>query len=1230
MAQLNHHSNMLAFASYVRSFTKGKQHALYNAVILACTCLVLIGGSAVAQAQADLPATQTGKPVNTSNILHGVDSVNTMGLGLHIEIPLLTLNERGREYTWKYIYNTPTYQIQFFAEPTDQNRAAGLWEVIAPGDVLNRSLGSDNWTLANPYHWYLTYDSHVYQNSKDDTLKLGCTVNGSHLTYETFDNYRLMDPEGTAHPLALSAIYYGTTDNGTSLCPGTPQTSLSSPTLDGTGAYADLTEAGGAFWLKDGTKFTFSPGSTSLHNAGDSAPIPSGVPPGAITVEDANGNIIGPDMMGRAGLTLVLPTTETTETYQYQDSNGAMQQIVFTYAPVSTSTSDCDLSYKTGSAPCYESTGPINLLQSIALPKGLTYTFSYESGGHGDLTGMTLPDGASIAYTYQRISDRGSASGHGGTAYAKDGVSTRVETVNGVSSTWNYVDLEPSNGSAYNVQVTDPSLNCTQYYYAPAAFGLSTMPPVEQSVTYYKGACNSSSTPLKTVTKSYKYEIATLPAGRTTAINTRPYSVVTSLNGGPSMMVQTDFETYTWNAKKYSGFVTGTYTGTRMNPTEVREYDFGASTPLRTTDYAYLHNTGSSTVTAASYQARNIANKLHSTVVYAGSSAGTSLSTTTYDYDNYGSAGITPSGAVQHDTNSGNWGNATSQTVKDNVSGTSYAWTYKYEDTGNMISSTDPLNNKTTYSYADNWSDGHCALASAQQGHIYLTQITNPLNQTVSYSYNSCTGSLASLSDSNTTGNTLPTTLQYDELGRTTSVGYPDGGGASFSYNDTEVPLSMTSTTLLSPSASKTVKKIYDGLGRIIQTQTTDPSSSSGYSYVDTVYNGLDQVVSLSTPYNSKLESTYGVTTYLYDGLGRKTLQTNPDSAKTKVQWAYLQNTITTTDERLNQWKRTSDALGRLTQVLEPSGADKSATMETDYTYDTWGNLKSVQQVGISSTARSRSFGYDNFSRLIQSSNPEAGSVTYSYAAGGSLCAGDIALPCSKTDARGIATSYKYDALNRLVEKTYSNDSSNTPWSCYQYDASSVLNGIGRLASMWTQLGACDTSGYSTKRSILAYDPMGRVWNETQCTLVGCRSANPCSTAGGSHSYSYDLAGNPICAGNGVSSTTGASANPLMFTETYDTVGRLQRITSNWNDSLHPSLLFSAQSVSTPPCQNSATSAYTAFGALANATLGNGVTLNRAFDNRLRTTCMTDTGTAIASPTGGFATVTISGTELTK
>jgi hypothetical protein len=218
-----------------------------------------------------------------------------------------------------------------------------------------------------------------------------------------------------------------------------------------------------------------------------------------------------------------------------------------------------------------------------------------------------------------------------------------------------------------------------------------------------------------------------------------------------------------------------------------------------------------------------------------------------------------------------------------------------------------------------------------------------------------------------------------------------------------------------------------------------------------------------------------------------------------------------------------------------------------------------------------------------------------------------------------------------LLSKSYSSDASNTPWSCYQYDLAAANNGIGRLWNEWTQSsskGACPSTapsaGFYTMRSVIAYDAVGRVLSEQQYTPSSLVSGKVYAPA-----YTYDFAGNLLTSTDGTtpSPTTGSA---LSFTNTYDGAEHLKSLTSNWADTTHPSPLFSLPaSAPTPPCANSITVPYTAFGDLANASYGSGLTQNRAYDLRLRPTCESDMGSNGAA-TSGTATVTIGGAEQTK
>jgi len=251
---------------------------------------------------------------------------------------------------------------------------------------------------------------------------------------------------------------------------------------------------------------------------------------------------------------------------------------------------------------------------------------------------------------------------------------------------------------------------------------------------------------------------------------------------------------------------------------------------------------------------------------------------------------------------------------------------------------------------------------------------------------------------------------------------------------------------------------------------------------------------------------------------------------------------VDSTDEKGNHWQRTSDALGRLTEVMEPNGTSRSASMETDYAYDALGNLLTVNQTGIAGvdTARLRSFSYDSLSQLRLATNPEHGTITYQYDANGNVY--------YKTDARSVTTNFGYDSLNRLISRTYSgNVPAGSLSSCFVFDTAST--GKGRLGFEWTQAGNCPSPMPTTPPSypasqtewvIAAYDPMGRVISKEQsglglsAELPSSAPALHCTTLSAENglNFCYDLAGNLIAYDNGLNLFSSSVYDS--FSQTFD------------------------------------------------------------------------------------------------
>jgi hypothetical protein len=286
----------------------------------------------------------------------------------------------------------------------------------------------------------------------------------------------------------------------------------------------------------------------------------------------------------------------------------------------------------------------------------------------------------------------------------------------------------------------------------------------------------------------------------------------------------------------------------------------------------------------------------------------------------------------------------------------------------------------------------------------------------------------------------------------------------------------------------------------------------------------------------------------------------------------------------------------------------------TRYTYDGFGDLQNVTQTGkAGENARIRTFTYDALSRLLTSRNSETGPTCYGQWSGSSCASGydgDNNLHY-RSDARGVVANYSFDSLNRIIAVNYLNDPTGSSSFCYQFDAPTTANGIGRLSVQWTQKGTCPPSpggGELTKTSIAAYDAVGRVRSEQQCVLSVCSLDYP-----GKFTYNYDLTGKLSYYGDGLGTT--------LFTNQFDSNGRLLTVSSSWVDQTHPATLFSAQS-------------YNPAGGLTTALYGvntqnvPAITLGRTYDPRFRILSETDIGAivqAIATP--GTATTAVTGTE---
>ena len=235
----------------------------------------------------------------------------------------------------------------------------------------------------------------------------------------------------------------------------------------------------------------------------------------------------------------------------------------------------------------------------------------------------------------------------------------------------------------------------------------------------------------------------------------------------------------------------------------------------------------------------------------------------------------------------------------------------------------------------------------------------------------------------------------------------------------------------------------YDQMGRTIAQRQYE--GGSNYIVTKTEYDALGRPYKTSSPFRPWQSETPVWTTTAFDALGRVLTVTTPDNAV--VGTSYSGNSVTVTDQAGKARKSVTDALGRLIEVYEdPAGFNH----QTSYLYDSLDNLVRVTQ-----GSQQRFFMYDSLKRLIRADNPEQETLStlsiydpvtdhpnwsakYEYDNNGNLT--------FKTDARGVVTENRYDALNRLTTVLYRiNGDADPNTGDIQYVYDNATNGKGRL-----------------------------------------------------------------------------------------------------------------------------------------------------------------------------------------
>jgi YD repeat-containing protein len=1135
------------------------------------------------------PSNNSGDLPYSTQVGSDTEHVELSNGNLIINIPFVSLPGRKMTFDFGIRYDasfwTPTQLSDFL-----------VWNPEQRNWLTPATLG---WTTNQPYLTYVSGTTLCQNITAPEQGPGGSNPLFSYQGGSYEKGFTLTDEQGSKHPTLINIQESGG-------CP-MAEWNITNDTSP------DINQSG--WWIPGGLDFR-KPSGNALTPAGvfsfiDSTNINAFFTDMAGEIDPRNNKqVLAPgsqDSIGRTPLTQT--ASGNTISYSIPDASGTSR----TYAVALTSLANVQTAFNLPG--WHEYNQPRQVVSSVTLPNEQSYVFGYDNGGpggamqYGEVTSLTLPNGARVDYTWAAV----------GAGLPRSVIQRKV-TVGSTVSVWDF-DYSRSPTSSSIVKVTSPA--------DPLGIRAQTVYTYDlyQKIVSVDFLASVGGTVVKHLDLGYGGQPDPLFndfAPQLTSITTTiPVSAGTNLvsrrefdydrvaywsdlrDCSSSQDAEVGCETAFANNGVTLNYANYTVEYTSLNNvTAIREFDWGTGAPgplLRQTVRRYVYQDNSSyfsdfihpvpgTTTGPGY--RNVGNRVSLETIYDGAAicSGTgsvdengafhspptclankmAVTKVAYDNGNPGSYGY-----YGEPTTISHWLNSSSSYLDTN---------YQYDSYGNIRQMTDPRGNVTIVDYSDKWLVGASACLPTQTGFAYPTTITNALNQQTKLTYYPCAGLKQAVQDPNDLANgRAGTTYQYDLMNRLTDVFAPDGGHTQTIYNDSAH--TIESKVFLTGTGFVDKLSLLDGLGRTTQTQLTSAPAVS--DIIDTTYDANGRVYSVTNPYRNPPgpdDPPKGTTYYLYDSLGRKTKQTNADN--TNLSWLYTGNVTTATDENLNSWTRTTDALGRLTGVGEPNGSS------TGYVYDTLGNLTTINQPGLTGeTSRpTRSFGYDSLSRLSSATNPETGTVTYQYTANGLLCAGDVSLPCSKTDARGVTINYGYEPLNRLISKTYSGVGSAsaiaaaTQSSCYRYDAGSSGatggNFIGRLTFEWTQFGSCPSTipatGYKTMRSMLAYDAMGRVKMQQQCNLGACTTGQPYTV-----NPSYDLAGNLATYDNGLGTLT--------ITNSYDIANRLFQVTSSINNATHPQSLYYV-------------SDFAPFGAPHSSLLGGNLSITQTYDLRLRST----------------------------
>ncbi|MFG2296289.1 polymorphic toxin-type HINT domain-containing protein [Streptomyces sp. NPDC048603] len=417
----------------------------------------------------------------------------------------------------------------------------------------------------------------------------------------------------------------------------------------------------------------------------------------------------------------------------------------------------------------------------------------------------------------------------------------------------------------------------------------------------------------------------------------------------------------------------------------------------------------------------------------------------------------------------------------------------------------------------------------------------------------------------------------YDSLGRVVAVWQPGQERAkgfapvrkfSYTMNGTNAPSTVLSQTLMSNDEYINSYTIYDGLGRVRQTQARTPSGAQGRMITDALFDSHGWQVKTSSQYWVEDDDPSGAlflpnggvnpdskipaqTVQVFDGLGRSTASVfqsyGVEQWRSKTEYPGADEVRSTPPNGGFASATVTDGLGQTVALRQyKANTPTGAYDETTYGY----NAQGKELWRKDSAGNEWTFGYDLLGRLTKSTDPDSGTSTTAYDDSKNLV--------TVTDARGKSATTVSDLLGRTTATyegtavdpakqvggfTYDTKALGKPSTTTRYVGGAAgaayvseitgYDGGYRPLGTKTTIPAVEKELAGTYETTNTYDAYGQL-KSTELPAIAKAGLSAETLA-----YVYSIGGNLAS----ITGVQGAAVTPYVVDLRYDPYGRVFRTT---------------------------------------------------------------------------------------